>query len=76
MQQHHSDSNLFALLDQCRQELGKHLDALGFGPVETPSRAVVSKPGITLKSYESAATCNGLQSKHAGPAISAFFGPN
>jgi len=21
-------------------------------------------------------TCNGLQSKHVGPAISAFFGPN
>jgi polyhydroxyalkanoate synthase len=60
MQQHHSDSNLFALLDQCRRELGKYLDALGVGPVETPSRAVVSKPGITLKSYEPAATTHGV----------------
>lgn len=56
MRQHPSDSNLFALLDQGRRELGKHLDALGFGPVETPSRVVVSQPGITLKSYESVAT--------------------
>ncbi|HYQ91295.1 MAG TPA: alpha/beta fold hydrolase, partial [Candidatus Competibacteraceae bacterium] len=60
MQQHHSDSNLFALLDQGRRELGQYLDALGFGPVETPSRAVVSKPGITLKSYEPAATTQGV----------------
>ena len=29
-----------------------------------------------MDAAERRGTCNGLQSKHAGPAISAFFGPN
>jgi polyhydroxyalkanoate synthase len=39
-------------IDQIRRWQGKVLDALGFGPIETPSRVVLSEPGVTLRAYE------------------------
>lgn len=37
--------------DRVRRERGRWLDALGFGPVETPSRVVRSWPGAELRAY-------------------------
>ncbi len=41
----------FEPLDQARRWQGKLLHALGWGPVESRSRVVFSKPGITLRAY-------------------------
>ena len=38
-------------LDRSRRWLGKLLDAVGLGPVETPFRVAFSEPGVTLRSY-------------------------
>jgi polyhydroxyalkanoate synthase len=38
-------------LDRCRRAPGRHLDALGLGPLETPSRPVVAAPCLTLNAY-------------------------
>ncbi|MDP9374172.1 MAG: hypothetical protein M3Q65_17300, partial [Chloroflexota bacterium] len=38
-------------IDQARRGLGALLDALGWGPVETPSRAAFAAPVVTLKAY-------------------------
>jgi len=38
-------------LDEARRLQGRALDALGFGPRETPSRAIWREPGLTLKAY-------------------------
>ena len=42
---------LYAQLDEARRMQGRALDALGFGPQETPSRVVLREPGLTLKAY-------------------------
>ena len=38
-------------IDRLRRGQGRVLDALGLGPIETPSRVVRSQPGVTLKAY-------------------------
>ncbi len=38
-------------IDRVRRWQGQVLDALGLGPIETPSRLVQSNPGVTLKAY-------------------------
>lgn len=38
-------------LDEWRRMQGATLDALGFGPVETPHREVLRAPGVTLHRY-------------------------
>ena len=38
-------------IDRIRRGQGRVLDALGLGPIETPSRVVRSQPGVTLKAY-------------------------
>ena len=52
---------LFAQLDEARRIQGRALDALGFGPQETPSRVALREPGLTLKAY--------AESSAGGPAI-------
>jgi len=42
---------VYAQLDEARRMQGRMLDALGFGPRETPSRVVLREPGLTLKAY-------------------------
>lgn len=42
-------------MDQARRWQGQMLDAMGWGPVETPSRVVFSAPGVTLKGYSQSA---------------------
>ncbi len=42
---------LYQQLDEARRIQGRMLDALGFGPAETPSREVLRAPGLTLKAY-------------------------
>lgn len=42
---------LYAQLDEARRMQGRMLEALGFGPLETPSRIVLREPGLTLKAY-------------------------
>ena len=37
--------------DQSRRALGRLLDAAGLGPIETPSRVVLTAPGVTLNAY-------------------------
>lgn len=41
----------FSLLDQYRRWLGRQLDAVGVGPVESPFQIVVSKPDLKLRRY-------------------------
>ncbi|MBI2312715.1 MAG: alpha/beta hydrolase [Betaproteobacteria bacterium] len=41
----------FEQMDRSRRLQGAMFDALGLGPVETPSRVVLSKPCVTLKAY-------------------------
>ena len=41
----------FELIDQARRWQGKMFDALGMGPVESPSRVVLSRPAMTLRAY-------------------------
>jgi polyhydroxyalkanoate synthase len=43
----------FEQLDQLRRQQGQWLDALGYGPVQTPARTVLSTPALTLKAYDS-----------------------
>lgn len=45
---------LYAQIDASRRWQGKILDALGLGPVQTPSRIVFTIPGVTLRAYERA----------------------
>lgn len=45
----------FQQLDQVRQEQGRLLDALGWGPVRTPARVVLRRSGVVLKRYEAQA---------------------
>lgn len=42
---------LYEQLDQARRLQSRMLDAMGWGPVETPSRIVFSASGVTLKGY-------------------------
>jgi len=42
---------LYEQLDEARRIQGRILDALGFGPAQTPSREVLRAPGLTLKAY-------------------------
>jgi polyhydroxyalkanoate synthase len=42
---------LYEQLDEARRIQGRILDALGFGPAQTPSRVVLRVPGLTLKAY-------------------------
>ncbi len=39
------------LQDAARRRLGRHLDALGLGPSESPFRVVFAAPGVTLRDY-------------------------
>jgi hypothetical protein len=41
----------FAMADRARRMQGVALDALGFGPVRTPSEVVMQTPGVTLRGY-------------------------
>jgi polyhydroxyalkanoate synthase subunit PhaC len=47
----HSSQNLYAQLDWFRRALGTQLDTLGVSPLETPSRAALTEPCLTLKAY-------------------------
>jgi len=38
--------------DSQRRQAGRYLDAMGFGPHETPWRAVARTPGLVLRSYQ------------------------
>ncbi len=38
-------------MDLTRRMGGEVMDILGFGPVETPSRVILSEPALTLKTY-------------------------
>lgn len=38
-------------MDTVRSRQGRWLDTFGWGPRETPSRVVLSRPGLTLKGY-------------------------
>ena len=40
-----------AEIDAARRRLGQWMDALGLGPIETPSRVTLARPGMTLKAY-------------------------
>lgn len=42
---------LYERMDRVRLGQGRWLDALGWGPLETPSRVVLRRPGLTLKGY-------------------------
>jgi len=42
---------LYEALDEARRAQGRMLDALGFGPAQTPSRVVLRAPGVALKAY-------------------------
>src|SRR5574340_586756 len=46
--------NLYEQMDQARRWQGDLLDALGWGPRQTPSRVVMHEPGVTLKAYAAA----------------------
>jgi polyhydroxyalkanoate synthase len=48
-------------MDEARHLQRGMLDALGFGPQETPSRIVLHEPGLTLKAY--------AEPSHSGPVI-------
>lgn len=52
---------LYEQMDQARCWQGRVLDALGCAPLETPSRLVLRRPGVTLKGYGDASG--------AGPVI-------
>lgn len=52
---------LYERLDEARRIQGRWLDALGFGPAETPSRVVLRAAGLTLKAYGEAS--------HPGPVL-------
>jgi polyhydroxyalkanoate synthase len=43
--------NRYERLDQFRRALGKRLDDLGMGPLETSSRLLFSQPCLSLKAY-------------------------
>jgi len=43
---------LYAQIDASRQWQGQLLDALGLGPVKTPSRVVLQTSALTLKAYD------------------------
>ena len=47
--------NLYTQLDHSRRLWGQRLDTLGLGPLETPSRRVLTAPYLTLKTYPTAA---------------------
>ncbi len=38
-------------MDESRRRVGRMLDVLGLGPIETPHRKVLAEPGVTLKGY-------------------------
>ena len=42
---------LYAQMDASRQWQGKLLDSLGLGPIETPSRVVLTTTALTLRAY-------------------------
>jgi polyhydroxyalkanoate synthase len=42
---------LYERMDRVRTRQGDWLDALGWGPSETPFRVVLRRPGLTLKAY-------------------------
>lgn len=44
--------NLYAQQDQLRRWLGKQLDAVGLGPIESRFQVVFTEPGVTLRYYE------------------------
>ncbi len=46
--------NVYAQVDRVRRALGRQLDALGLGPLETPARLVLAEPCLSLKAYETA----------------------
>ena len=46
---------LYERMDRVRTRQGEWLDALGWGPHETPFRVVLRRPGLTLKAYAGAA---------------------
>lgn len=46
----------FAQIDQFRHRQGKQFDAWGWGPRESPSRVVFTKPILTLRAYTEAGT--------------------
>jgi len=46
---------MYERMDRVRSRQGQWLDALGWGPRETPSRIVLRRPGLTLKGYASPA---------------------
>ncbi len=52
--------NAHEALDRGRCRLGRQLDALGWGPVETPFRRVLAEAGVTLRGYSG---------ERAGPAV-------
>jgi polyhydroxyalkanoate synthase len=52
---------MYDQLDQVRRWQGQWLDRLGLGPIETPSRVVLSAPPLALKAYG--------QAEQAGPAV-------
>jgi polyhydroxyalkanoate synthase len=43
--------NPYEPIDRIRLWQGKMMDALGLGPIETPSRVVSAEPGLTLRAY-------------------------
>lgn len=43
----------FEQLDHLRRQQGQWLDALGYAPVQTPARTVLSTPVFTLQGYDS-----------------------
>lgn len=60
MQDIRPNRNLYVQLDQLRRHLGKCVDAMGWTPLETPFRSIVTERGVTLRCYGEAA---------AGPVI-------
>lgn len=42
---------LYEQIDQARRWLGTILDAVGLAPLETPSRVVLTRPGVVLRAY-------------------------
>lgn len=46
---------MYERMDQVRLRQGHWLDIFGWGPRETPSRVVLRRPGLTLRSYAEAA---------------------
>src|SRR5256885_714912 len=53
--------SVYEQLDQVRRWQGQWLDRLGLGPIETPSRVVLSAPPLTLKAYG--------KGEHTGPTV-------